>query len=149
MNAAFMDRFGARLQFTFMKPDSEARMLHARTGIPTAAAAIMLEYATATRKEADASSLSLGVTTRRLIAWSNAVMAGIPSAKAFLTCVVKGCSPEDREPMLSLEASSLKSRHVEIDTLTHGNADAGDASEDEDASENPSSMGAAFPNDQL
>ena len=83
----------------------------------------MVEYASLTRRDADAGKLTIGLTPRRLLCWAKGVKAGIPSAKAFHSCVVASAAPADRETLLALENTSLKSAHAFIDGVTRGTID--------------------------
>jgi hypothetical protein len=123
VNVAFMDRFAFRVEFSYLPPGQETSMLANRTGILAQASKIMVDYAGLTRSNADAGKLTIGLTPRRLLCWAKGVKAGIPSAKAFHSCVVASAAPEDREAILMLEAQSLRSQHATIDGLTRGTID--------------------------
>ena len=123
VNVAFMDRFAFRVEFSYLPPGQESTMLANRTGILSQASKIMVEYAGLTRSNADAGKLTIGLTPRRLLCWAKGVKAGIPSAKAFHSCVVASAAPEDRETILMLEAQSLRSQHAMIDGLARGTID--------------------------
>jgi hypothetical protein len=123
VNVAFMDRFAFRVEFSYLPAGQETSMLANRTGILSQASKIMVEYAGLTRSNADAGKLTIGLTPRRLLCWAKGVKAGIPSAKAFHSCVVASAAPEDRETILMLEAQSLRSQHAMIDGLARGTID--------------------------
>lgn len=123
VNVAFMDRFAFRVEFSYLPAGQETSMLANRTGILSQASKIMVEYAGLTRSNADAGKLTIGLTPRRLLCWAKGVKAGIPSAKAFHSCVVASAAPEDRETILMLEAQSLRSQHATIDGLARGTID--------------------------
>jgi hypothetical protein len=46
------------------------------------------------------------------------VKAGIGSSEAFVSCIVAGAAPEDRQTLVQLAASSLD--HAGIDALARG-----------------------------
>lgn len=150
MNAALADRFGVKLAFGHMPAEKESTMLAHRTGLTRDACALMVAYAGVTRADADSGKLTLGVTPRRLLAWAKSVKLGIPSAKAFLSCVIAGSTSEDREVLLQLQETSLKSDHDRIDGLARGTivpeapkaspSDAGEA-----LASTPSPVGSTFP----
>jgi cobaltochelatase CobS len=123
VNVAFMDRFAFRVEFSYLPAGQETSMLANRTGILSQASKIMVEYASLTRSNADAGKLTIGLTPRRLLCWAKGVKAGIPSSKAFHSCVVASAAPEDRETILMLEAQSLRSQHATIDGLARGTID--------------------------
>jgi MoxR-like ATPase len=118
LSAAFMDRFAFRVEFKYLPAGQEAGMIAARTGIEPAAARLMADYAALTRSNADSGKLTMGLTTRRLLYWANAVKAGISSAKAFASCIAAGAAPEDRETLLMLATQSVQ--HDRIDGLVRG-----------------------------
>ena len=95
-------------------------MLASRAAIPAAAARMMVDYATTTRTNADGGHLTMGVTPRRLLAWGKTVRVGIPSAKAWASVIVTGAAAEDREKLIMLEATDLRSKHATIDGLVRG-----------------------------
>jgi hypothetical protein len=144
VNVAFLDRFALRIAFDYLDADSETKMLAHRARLSEKAARIMVEYASATRKEASAGTLTIGVTPRRLIAWAKAVRAGVGSQVAFLSSVIQGSAPEDREALIMLETTSLKSRHGEIDAIARGLAVTPAAPSAEGEGE-PSATGIKFP----
>ena len=120
MNVAFLDRFGPKIAFDYLPVKAESEMLSHRSRLPLDATTIMINYAKLTRNGADSGTLTIGVTPRRLLAWSKLVKAGIGSAKAFQSCVICGSAPEDRETLISLEQTSLKSDHEKIDAIARG-----------------------------
>jgi hypothetical protein len=118
MNAAFLDRFAARVEFSFMSPAAEAGLIHKRTRLPIEAARLLSDYAATTRQKAEAGLLTIGLSPRRLLAWARLVRGGIPSARAFQMTVLQGSVAEDREPLVMLAGTSLD--HGRVDSLTHG-----------------------------
>ena len=120
VNAAFLDRFAFREEIKFLDPDDEARMVANRSGLPLDAVKPMVAYASLTRENARSGKLTLGLTPRRLIAWSRAVNAGIASARAFEITVLNGTAPEDLETLRVLAETSIKSEHAAIDALARG-----------------------------
>jgi MoxR-like ATPase len=143
VNAAFLDRFALRVEFSYLSEGQETTMLAARTGVPSEAARIMVEYANLTRQNSDAGKLTMGVTPRRLLAWARAAKAGIASAKAFSASVITGSAPEDKEVLIMLEGQTLRSQHAQIDNIVRGIVS--------EPSMAPSAAGLAFPeeNDTL
>lgn len=143
MNAAFLDRFALRTAVGHMTQAQESNMVAHKSGLDAEACRIMVAYAGLTRADAESGKLSLGVTPRRLLGWSKAVRAGIPSAIAFTDCVIAGSAPEDRETLRALEQTSLFSDHAKIDALARGVAlPAAPASAPAPA---PSPIGSTFP----
>ena len=147
LNAAFLDRFAFKTPFEFLPVGQETTMLAARTGLPVQAAKIMVEYAAVTRSNADSGKLTMGVTTRRLLAWARTVRAGINSAKAFQSAIVTGAAPEDREALMGLATASLTSQHALIDGMTRGTIDPNAPPDAVKAQGGVSANALAFPDD--
>ena len=147
VNAAFLDRFALKTPFDFIPVTQEARMLTARTGVHDAVARIMVDYASLTRRDADAGKLTMGVTTRRLLAWARCVRAGVNSVEAFQGAVITGAAPEDREVLAMLAAQSLTSSHARIDDIVRGLVDPDAAPVDPHAQGGVGATAMAFPDD--
>ena len=147
VNAALLDRFGLLVEFSHLSPATEANMLAHRTGIPVAAARFMADFAALTRRDVAAGKLTMGITPRRLIAWSRAVMVGMTSETAFNHAITQGVAPEDKEALLMLVNTSLASQHATIDALAHGKAVA-PAAGAAAAPAGPSKAGSVFEDDQ-
>lgn len=143
MNAAFLDRFALRTAVGHMSQAQESTMVAHKSGLDAEACKIMVAYAGLTRADAEAGKLSLGVTPRRLLAWSKAVRAGIPSALAFADSIIAGSAPEDRETLLALEQTSLHSDHAKIDAIARGNVPA--SAPASSPAPTPSAAGSTFP----
>ena len=147
VNAAFLDRFALKTPFDFIPATQEARMLSARTGVHDAVARIMVDYASLTRRDADAGKLTMGVTTRRLLAWARVVRAGVASVEAFQGAVITGAAPEDREVLTMLAAQSLTSAHARIDDIVRGLVDPNAPAIDPHAQGGVGATAMAFPDD--
>lgn len=145
LSAAFMDRFALKTPFDFIPASQERAMLTARTGVHSVVAEIMVDYAALTRRDADAGKLTMGVTTRRLLAWARVVRAGMPSAQAFDGAIVTGAAPEDREVLRQLAATSLQSAHERIDNIVRGLVDPNAPVVDPKAQGNVGATAQAFP----
>ena len=147
LNAAFLDRFAFKTEVGFMAASREAIMIASRTGLHIEAVTPMVEYAGKTRGEADAGKLTMGVTTRRLLAWARTVKAGISSAKAFTSAIVTGAAPEDREVLNMLASTSLTTAHGRIDGIARGTIDPNAPVPDPVAQGPVSSTALHFPDD--
>ena len=145
VNVAFMDRFAFRVEFSFLPASSEIAMLANHTGVHAECARLMVEYASLTRNNADAVRLTMGLTPRRLLCWAKAVRVGVSSAKAFQSCIVASASPEDRETIIALEGTSLRSQHATIDGIARGTIDPN--APDAHAQGAVSAAGLRFPDD--
>ena len=147
VNAAFLDRFALRTKLGFMTVAQETTMLSRRLGVHAAAVKPMVEYASLTRSQSDAGKLTMGVSTRRLLAWARAVKAGIDSKEAFEASVVAGSAPEDRATLMVLEGQNLRSNHDRIDGLMRGLIDPNAAVIDPKAQGGIGPTASNFPND--
>lgn len=149
VNAAFLDRFALKTQFDFLSPSVEADMLSSRTGVHPVAARLMVDYAALTRRDADAGKLTMGVTTRRLLAWARVVKAGVSSVKAFNGAIITGAAPEDREVLAMLATQSLASAHAQIDSIVRGLVDPNAPVVDPHAQGGIGATADEFPNDDI
>ena len=147
VNAAFLDRFALKTEVSFLSPALEAGMISRRASVPLAAAKIMVEYAGVTRANADSGKLTMGVTTRRLLAWAETARNGIQSARAFASTVVSGAASEDKATLEMLEGTTLRSLHVRIDGLIRGTIDPNAAPVDPKAQGGVSATALQFPDD--
>jgi len=120
VNAAFLDRFSYREEIKFLEPERETEMISRRSGLAREATAHMVAYAGLTRENARSGKLTLGLTPRRLLAWSRAVVAGVASSRAFEMAVLNGSAPEDLECLRVLAETSLTQAHSAIDALARG-----------------------------
>jgi len=99
LNAAFLDRFGVRIEFNYLPKAQEEAVLVARTGCTPELAALLVNGAALTRAAADNQTLSHGLGLRRLIAWAEVLTDGVPADAAFKSAVLD-CAPEqDRETL--------------------------------------------------
>ena len=147
VNAAFLDRFALKTEVGFLSPALEAGMISRRASVPLAAAKIMVEYAGVTRANADSGKLTMGVTTRRLLAWAETARNGILSARAFASTVISGAASEDKATLEMLEGTTLRSLHVRIDGLIRGTIDPNAAPVDPKAQGGVSATALQFPDD--
>jgi MoxR-like ATPase len=93
-NSAFIDRFSYTLEFNYLPNDKEAALIVARTGLPLAAANLIVRFATVARQKAEAGVISQPPSIRQLFAWARAVGKGLPNAIAFRNAVINKF-PED------------------------------------------------------
>ena len=147
VNAAFLDRFALKTEVSFLSPALEAGMISRRAGIPVAAAKIMVDYAGVTRANADSGKLTMGVTTRRLLAWAQTARNGILSARAFASTIVSGAASEDKATLEMLEGTTLRSLHPQIDGIIRGTIDPNAPVADPKAQGGVSATALQFPDD--
>ena len=147
LNAAFMDRFALRTELTFLTPAQETTMVARRVGVHAAAIRPMVDYATLTRRDCDAGKLTMGVTTRRLLAWAHLVRIGITSKQAFEGAVIQSCAAEDKAALITLASANLTSAHAFIDGVVRGTVDPNAPAIDPKAQGGIGSAGNSFPNE--
>jgi MoxR-like ATPase len=123
LNAAFLDRFALKTELSFLTEGQETTMVSRRVGVHPKAVQPMVEYAKLTRQSCDAGKLTMGVTTRRLLAWANLVKIGIGSKQAFEGVVIAGAAAEDKAALIMLAGQNLTSAHAVIDGIVRGSLD--------------------------
>ena len=87
-NSAFIDRFSYTLEFDFLPHPTEVALLTSRTGLVTGAADVLVRFANIAREKARAGILTQPPSLRQLIAWSRAVVKGVPVRTAFKSAIV-------------------------------------------------------------
>jgi MoxR-like ATPase len=117
VNLAFSDRFAWRIAVGYLPEAKEIDAIATRTGLHREATKMMVEYATKTRNEANGGTLTAPVTTRRLLAWADAVQGGFPSKYAFKVSVLQGSDAADSEKLRELERATLETGHKTIDAI--------------------------------
>ena len=147
LNAAFLDRFALKTELTFLTPAQETTMVARRVGISPHAVKPMVEYASLTRRDCDAGKLTMGVTTRRLLAWGHLVRIGITSKQAFEGVIVQGCAAEDKAALIMLAGQNLTSAHDTIDGIVRGTIDPNAPTIDPKAQGGIGAAGNSFPNE--
>ena len=75
MNSALADRFSYTINVDYLKPDQELKILQLKTGISDKIGQEMIQVAKDTRYQAAAQQGVQALSTRRLIAWAQAVVA--------------------------------------------------------------------------
>jgi cobaltochelatase CobS len=75
MNSALADRFSYTINVDYLKSDQELKVLELKTGIDAKTGQDMISIARETRLKAAAQEAVQAISTRRLIAWAQAIMA--------------------------------------------------------------------------
>jgi len=131
LDAAFRDRFADIVIVPYPPAAVERRILVARSGVSRAAAAILVDYARASRGRADKEQdIAQGVGLRRLIAWASGLRSGLSPELIFRSTVVNQHSPEEGEVLWQLYKSS-----VDVDKLVEAVAAPDAAGADEEKPE--------------
>ena len=99
LNAAFLDRFAARIDFDFLPKDKEIAVVVAKTGCTVELATLLVNAAQVTRAAAANQGLSRGIGLRRLLSWARLLTAGIRAEDAFRVAVLNCADDQDRESL--------------------------------------------------
>jgi len=99
MNDAFLDRFGARIEFSYLPEAQEIGVIAERTGCTRELATLLVNAATVTRAGASNGAVTDGISLRRLFAWAEMLSDGIDAETAFRTAVLNAASEQDRETL--------------------------------------------------
>jgi len=99
LNAAFMDRFGVRIDFDFLPRAEEIRALVGYTGCTKELAELLISAAAVTRAAAANAQLTTGISFRRLLSWAEQLTDGISPADAFRVTVLNGAKANDVETL--------------------------------------------------
>jgi len=113
LNAAFLDRFGVRVELGYLPRDREAEVLVSYTGCTAGLADLLVTAAAVTRAAAEDQLLSHGIGLRRLLSWAELLTDGVAAEEAFVAAILN-CAPEaDRETLreqclLTYDASTVR-----------------------------------------
>lgn len=121
-NLALQDRFAWIVRMGYMAKGVEAATLAKVTGLERKACDLMCDIASTSRNGAVNGTVSTGISFRRLQAWADGVMLGMPSATAFESAIMAGADPADSETLRGYERAS--NPHKEIDRLASGTPEA-------------------------
>ena len=141
-NIALQDRFGYLVPCNYLTPEVEAQALSSHTSLPLDASHLMVKFATRTRNGAVNGQLTTGTSYRRLLAWADAVVAGMNSRDAFEASIYNPCDPADRQTIQSLASAEIK--HADVDALARGGTVAAAPSHDAVVSEAGARAAGAF-----
>lgn len=118
LNSATIDRFGAWLEVTFLPEEKETKAIASRTGAPEKLCNGLVKAANLTRQAAQRGELSESLSPRRLIAWAELLMDGIPAETAFKAAILNSLNEVDQVPMR--QQCSLMINDAEIARLVKG-----------------------------
>jgi hypothetical protein len=110
---AYLDRFGARIDFHFLPEMQEISVVCSRvSGCTPALAELLVKAATLTRAAADAEQITAGIGLRRLFAWAELLTDGINPDDAFLVSILNATPDQDKETIrqqcsLAIDASTV------------------------------------------
>ena len=114
LNRATLDRIGATVRVGYMPEAAEAAALVTRTGCTSELAALVVQYANATRSAYDQGSLTHAVGFRRLMAWAELVTDGIPHADAYALAIDETAAPDDREKLREIYRCGVSDSAVSL-----------------------------------
>jgi MoxR-like ATPase len=99
LNGAYLDRFGARIRFSYLPEADEVRVIVARTGTTKALAELLVKAAALTRAAEAADQLTNGIGLRRLMAWAELLTDGNDAAEAFEAAILNAAPEQDQETL--------------------------------------------------
>lgn len=112
LNAAYLDRFGARVRFEYLPEKDEARIIASRTGCTKELAMLLTKAATLTRTLADSEQLTSGIGLRRLLAWARLLSRGHDVGYAFECAVINAAPEQDHETLRQQCALAIDESNV-------------------------------------
>lgn len=112
LNGAYLDRFGARIRFSYLPEMDEAKVIVARTGATPALAKLLVQAATLTRAAEASDQLTNGIGLRRLLAWAEMLTDGNSAEDAFEAAILNAAPDQDQETLrqqcsLACDASTV------------------------------------------
>ena len=112
-NSAFIDRFSYTLEFNYLPPIKEARLIHSRTGLDIDAVGMMVGFANLAREKARAGILTQPPSIRQLFAWARAVQKGLPVSAAFKHAVVNKFPAECASELEGVYAAAVNEEKLQ------------------------------------
>ena len=106
-NSAFIDRFSYTLEFNYLPPVAETRLIHSRTGLDIDAVGMMVKFANLAREKARAGILTQPPSIRQLFAWARSVAKGMPVDSAFKHAVVNKFPAECSSELEGIYSASI------------------------------------------
>ena len=106
-NTAFIDRFSFTVRFEYLRPDDEARLIVARTGLSVAASEMIVKLAGVAREKARAGLLTQPPSLRQLFAWARAVKKGVPVNIAYRNAVINKFPADCESELLGVFTASI------------------------------------------
>jgi MoxR-like ATPase len=118
-NVAFVNRFAKTLNFTYMKPEMEAKVIAGRSGCKVALADIVVAFLTCCRQAGDQAQLDHVPTLREAFYLAEALTDGQSPRVAFEETMVNRASPESAEVLQQLWKANVSD--AAIDAALNGN----------------------------
>jgi MoxR-like ATPase len=112
-NSAFIDRFSYTLEFNYLPPVAETRLIHSRTGLNIDAVGMMVGFANLAREKARAGILTQPPSIRQLFAWARSVAKGLPVSTAFKHAVVNKFPAECASELEGAYAASIDENRLQ------------------------------------
>src|SRR5215831_7444684 len=99
LNAAFLDRFGVRVNINYLPPDRETDVIVGYTGCTRELAELLVTAASVTRAAENDETLSHGIGLRRLLSWAELLSDGIDPENAFQSAILNCAAAQDVETL--------------------------------------------------
>lgn len=106
-NRAFADRFGVSIEVGYAPAATEEALLVSYTACTPQLAKLLVDVATLSRAKAATDDLTHGIGFRRLLAWAECLMDGVPADAAFAACVLNTAPEGDNETLRQLALVAL------------------------------------------
>ena len=112
MNSAFLSRFPIKLEFSYLSPSVESRVIAARSGCSPALAGLLTGFLTVCRASAAASKLVAPPTLREMFALARLLVMGLPPRDSFVVTVVNGSPVECHEELQQLWTANVNEASI-------------------------------------
>lgn len=101
-NVAFVNRFAKTLNFSYLKPEMETKVISQRANVKVELAEVIVGFLSACRQAGDSAQLDHVPTLREAFYLAEALSDGQDFRKAFEECMVNRASPESAEVLQQL-----------------------------------------------
>jgi len=112
-NVAFVNRFAKTINFQYLDPESEAKVVCARSGSNPQLAALLVSFMRACRAAGESAQLDHVPTLREVFYLAEALTDGMPYRLAFEETMVNRASPESAEVLQQLWKANLSDAMIE------------------------------------
>jgi MoxR-like ATPase len=112
-NVAFVNRFARTIDFKYLEPAAEVKVVVARAGCRESLAVLLVGFMSVCREAGDQAQLDHVPTLRELFYLAEALTDGVPYRLAFEQCMVNRASPESREVLQQLWRANVPDHAVQ------------------------------------
>lgn len=112
-NVAFVNRFARTIDFKYLEPAAEVKVITARAGCKETLATLLVSFIRVCREAGDQAQLDHVPTLRELFYLAEALTDGVPYRLAFEQCMVNRASPESREVLQQLWRANMPDHAIQ------------------------------------